>query len=146
MGLVGVNRRKAEPAASCHAWTRPSPCLARTACLAPGQRPSVFPAWALTFWSLSAPWPSCRPPKVGATLCQLAAHVPCIPAAGGWLRASAPGPGISPSWETIMRPALGSPEVASMCLPSKKEVVCRSHSHWPVSGPDSRVWTDPTAF
>lgn len=51
-----------------------------------------------------------------------------------------------PIWETIMRPALGSPEVASVCLPSKKEVVCRSHSHWPVSGPDSRVWTDPTAF
>lgn len=115
---------------------------------------------------LSGPWPaSLRLPGLGPHIlepvCPVAfmsasqgggdsvptrSHVPCIPAAGGWLRASAPGPGISPSWETIMRPALGSPEVASMCLPSKKEVVCSSHSHWPVSGPDSRVWTDPTAF
>lgn len=34
-----------------------------------------------------------------------------------------------------MRPALGSPEVASVCLPSKKEAVCSGHSHWPVLGP-----------
>lgn len=65
--LAGVNRRKAELAASCDSWTRPSPSLDRTACPAPGQRPSILPAWALTFWSRLPRGLRCRPPPGGGS-------------------------------------------------------------------------------